>query len=100
MTPISARHVTPVRSRDLDRACDTYIEWRDACAAVQDAYRAWKGCVPSDGPLAFVLYERALDLEEHAADAYAGAIRRVRCLFPNRDTRPRIRCASTPGGRP
>jgi hypothetical protein len=62
----------------LDGALDAYINWREECIAVEDAYRTWAHARAEDVEGAFDDYEAALYREEHAANVYAGWIGRVR----------------------
>jgi hypothetical protein len=57
--------------RLADRATDAYVNWREECVAVQDAYEAWTHAGAERPPFAFEAYRRALDREERAANAYA-----------------------------
>jgi hypothetical protein len=59
------------RGRDIHKALDAYVEWRDACIGVRAAYGAWRGRRGSDAALAFYVYENALEREERAANVYA-----------------------------
>jgi hypothetical protein len=61
----------------LDAAFDTYLDWRERCDAVEGAYAYWAHSAPAEAARAFGAYERALDREESAADAYTAAITRV-----------------------
>jgi hypothetical protein len=63
------------RRRDVHKALDAYVEWRDACVAVQVAYGLWRSRRGSDRALAFYAYADALDREEHAANVYARLVR-------------------------
>jgi hypothetical protein len=63
------------RRRDVHKALDAYVEWRDACVAVQVAYGAWRIRRGNERLLAFYAYEDALDREERAANVYARLIR-------------------------
>jgi hypothetical protein len=58
----------------VDEAIGAYVEWREACAAVQDAYDRWARASSADAVLAFLDYAIALDTEEEASTAYAGPI--------------------------
>ncbi|HEY4827639.1 MAG TPA: hypothetical protein VIH85_12770 [Solirubrobacteraceae bacterium] len=67
----------PSRKRLIDKLVEAYVDWREACVQVDDAYRA---CARETGPwgaVAFGLYVATLDAEEQAADAYAGLVRRA-----------------------
>jgi hypothetical protein len=63
------------RRGDVHKALDAYVEWHDACIAVQAAYGVWRARRGSDRVLAFYAYEEALDREERAANVYARFIR-------------------------
>ena len=45
----------------IDQAIGAYIEWREACFAVQDAYDRWARARSADNVLAFLDYAIALD---------------------------------------
>jgi hypothetical protein len=65
------------RKRLVDDLVEAYVDWREACARVDDAYRL---CVSETGPrgrVAFGVYMAALDEEEEAAEVYAGLVRRA-----------------------
>lgn len=61
----------------VDEAMDGYIEWREECLRVWDAYRRWLSAVRPDTGLAARAYVAALDREERAAEVYAGLISRL-----------------------
>jgi hypothetical protein len=65
------------RKRLIDGLMDAYVDWRNACARVNDAYRSWGLDTGSRDRVTFVRYMAALDAEERAAQAYATAVRRV-----------------------
>src|ERR1700733_7102854 len=68
------------RKRLIDKLVEAYVDWREACVRVDDAYGA---CARETGPwgaVAFGLYLATLDAEEQAADAYAGLVRRAEKL--------------------
>jgi hypothetical protein len=58
-------------------AADAYIDWREECVAVWDAYQRWANAPPIDAPSAFAAYSAALDLEERAAEIYADLMGRI-----------------------
>ncbi len=64
-------------TRLVDRTIGAYVDWREACRAVHDAYRLWASATGPCAGLGFWRYEAALDAEERAAEAYAGLLRRV-----------------------
>jgi hypothetical protein len=70
---------------------DSYLDWRDECAAVSDAYRRWADASEVDATLAWRAYEAALDREEYASALYAGLIQRVGDLgAPDRERGARL----------
>lgn len=68
------------RERLVDRLVEAYIDWRETCAWVSDAYRSWTSETAPGDRAAFGLYMAALDAEEQAAEVYAGLVRRTRKL--------------------
>ena len=61
----------------VDRAMEAYVDWREACIWVNDAYLAWSGQRGSKADLAFGGYTAALDHEQRAAARYARVVDRV-----------------------
>jgi hypothetical protein len=79
--------MTLTRKRLVDKLIEAYVDWREACTRVDDAYRSWAGDTdPRDG-VAYGLYMAALDAEQQAADIYAGLVRRA-CRLPWSDDPP------------
>jgi hypothetical protein len=68
------------RRRLVDKLVESYVDWREASARVNDAYRFYVRETGSAGRVAFGLYMAALDAEEHAAEIYAGLVRRAERL--------------------
>jgi hypothetical protein len=64
-------------TRLVDRTIGAYVDWHEACRAVDDAYRVWAGATRPGARAAFWRYTAALDAEEHAAEVYAALVRRV-----------------------
>lgn len=60
--------------RLVDEVIDAYVDWREECAEVQDAYRRWTQASVADAELAFSGYRAALDREESASRAYAACV--------------------------
>jgi hypothetical protein len=60
----------PPTSTLIDAMMDTYVGWREECAAVDKAYRDWLGARREDRASAFATYTAALDREEYAAAEY------------------------------
>jgi hypothetical protein len=65
----------------IDEAMDAYVEWREECARVWDAYHRWLSAVRADAALAFPAYLAALDREERASEVYASLIGRLDHLW-------------------
>jgi hypothetical protein len=63
--------------RLIDCATDAYIDWREECVAVEDAYRRWAGADELDAEFAFAAYRAGLDREERASTHYGELLRRV-----------------------
>jgi hypothetical protein len=63
-----ARH-----SRVVDELVERYVDWREASAAVHQAYRWWSNASPREAAVRYAVYCAALDLEECAANLYARA---------------------------
>jgi hypothetical protein len=76
---------TTTASVRLDKVVDdavlAYAEWRQASAAVWDAYGRWEGTAGSDRVCAHAAYLAAIDQEQAAANAYADLIGRVTVLL-------------------
>jgi hypothetical protein len=58
-----------------------YVDWREASAAVWDAYWRWESAAGSDHVCAHAAYLAAVDQEEAAANAYAELIGRAAVLL-------------------
>jgi hypothetical protein len=65
------------RTRLVDKLVEAYVDWRETCVRVNDAYRFWASEAGPCGRVAFGLYVAALDAEEQAARVYAGFVRRA-----------------------
>jgi hypothetical protein len=61
----------------VDDVIDAYVNWREECLFVWDAYGRWSGGPPADATLAFAAYSAALDREERASASYAGLVSRL-----------------------
>jgi hypothetical protein len=66
-----------LKERLVDELVEAYIDWRETCAQVNDAYRSCAGQTAPRASVAFALYTTALDAEERAAQLYARLIRRA-----------------------
>ena len=65
------------RRRLVDELVEAYVDWRETCARVDDAYRFWASEPGSRGGVGFGLYVAALDAEQRAAEVYAALVRRA-----------------------
>jgi hypothetical protein len=65
------------RKRLVDKLMEAYVDWREACAHVNAAYRYWACETDSRDKVGFGLYVAALDAEQRAADVYAGLVGRA-----------------------
>lgn len=74
---VSSSKESTRRREAFDAAFDAYLDWRELCDAVQGAYAQWTRSGRADAAQAFRAYERALDREEIAADAYAAVVTQV-----------------------
>jgi predicted aminopeptidase len=85
MTPkILSRRSRPDRDERLrrknaliDEAMERYVEWREECAAVYDAYANWTDAPMEEADLPFAAYSAALDREQSAATVYGRALARL-----------------------
>ncbi len=66
-----------VRSELVDALVDAYVEWREECLALAQAYQRWSSGSAADRDLAFAAYRAALDREQQASSIYADRSRRV-----------------------
>ena len=64
-------------TRLVDRMISAYVDWREACRLVHDAYQSWASATGSRVRVAFWRYTAALDAEERAAEVYASLVRLV-----------------------
>ena len=67
----------PTQPEVIDRLMDMYVEWREECMEVWNAYGWWATAPPEDVRRGHEAYRAALDREEAAAKVYAGLMRRV-----------------------
>jgi len=64
----------------VDMLVEAYVDWREACVRVNDTYSDWISGTVLGCRVACARYVAALDAEQHAADVYAGLVRRFRKL--------------------
>lgn len=62
----------------VDTAFDAYLEWREECASVWDAYGCWRGAETREARATFWAYRAALEREEQAARNYALLVGQIR----------------------
>ena len=62
------------RDVHIDQAMERYVEWREECLAVEDAYTNWSSAPAGEAELPYAAYGAALDREQSAAAAYCRAI--------------------------
>ena len=74
------------RERLVDQLLEAYVDWREACARVDDAYRFCAGVSGARARVAFALYVAALDAEEQCAEVYAVLVRRADALVWSEDS--------------
>jgi hypothetical protein len=72
--PGDAIMISSVRNRAVDEVMDAYVNWRQECIRVSEAYQRWRTAVRADAALAFHAYLAALDREERAAEVYGRLI--------------------------
>jgi hypothetical protein len=65
------------RTALVDAAVEAYVDWREECLFVWDAYRRWSRAPRADATVAFAAYAAALDREERASTYYASRLSRV-----------------------
>ena len=73
------------RERLVDELVEAYIDWRETCGRVNDAYCSWASETGPRGRVTFGLYMAALDAEEQAAEVYVRVVRRADELPPSDD---------------
>ena len=61
----------------VDEAIEAYVDWREECAGVWDAYDRWALAPKIYAAGAFSAYRAALDREECASHAYADLLARI-----------------------
>lgn len=61
----------------LDETIQSYVDWREKCAAVWDSFDRWASAGGVEASTAFSAYRAALDQEECASHAYADLLART-----------------------
>jgi hypothetical protein len=82
---VKARKRSLHQKQIVDDAVTAYVEWREECLAVWNAYGSWASAPREDVRRAHAAYRAALDREEAAAKVYAGLMRRVGDLVETAD---------------
>jgi hypothetical protein len=76
-----------LRRELIDHLMDAYIDWREECITLGDAYERWLTVAVAERSLAFAAYRAALDREQQASSVYTDRFEMVsRKLAP----RPRL----------
>jgi predicted lipoprotein len=65
------------RERLADEVIETYVSWREACAAVDQTYADWCRSPRGERRLAHAVHVAAVDREESAAHTHREAVERV-----------------------
>lgn len=63
-----------VRSELLDDLMEVYVEWREECVSLYQAYERWTSSPVDERDLAFAAYSAALDREQQASAVYSDRI--------------------------
>jgi hypothetical protein len=62
---------TQIRPELIDDLMETYLEWREECIALRQAYERWSSGPVAERELSFAAYGAALDREQRASAVYA-----------------------------
>ena len=54
----------------IDELMDAYVEWREECVWLREAYEHWSSGSAEDRTLTFAAYGAALDREQRASAVY------------------------------
>ncbi len=68
---------TKVRPELIDVMMDVYVDWREECIALRNAYERWSSVGVAERGLAFAAYRAALDREDWASAVYADLVKSV-----------------------
>jgi hypothetical protein len=74
---VKARKRELQQKQIVDDAVIAYVEWREECTEVWNAYGWWGSAPSEDVRRAHAAYRAALDREEAAATVYARLMKRV-----------------------
>jgi hypothetical protein len=82
---------TQIQPELIDDLMETYLEWREECVGLADAYERWLSVPLAERSLPFAAYRAALDREEQASAVYADRVDRIeRQLLAPRPRRPAL----------
>jgi hypothetical protein len=59
----------------IDAVMDVYVDWREECIALRNAYEHWSSVRVAERELAFAAYRAALDREDRASAVYAALVK-------------------------
>jgi hypothetical protein len=82
---------TQIPAQLIDDPMDMYVEWREACVALDSAYKQWSSVKVAEKKSAFAAYTAALDWEEQASAVYEDRVNRV--VRELRGVRPNVAAA-------
>jgi hypothetical protein len=100
--PREETKMTPLIDRQLvDKAIEAYVDWREACIWVTDAYLVWSRQRGTNAAVTFDGYTAALDHEQRTAARYARVLDRVSVVVGRADAylEPRPAGATEASGR-
>src|SRR3954451_25012155 len=60
-----------LRRELIDHLMDAYVDWREECITLGNAYERWLTVAVAERSLAFAAYRAALDREQQASSVYA-----------------------------
>jgi hypothetical protein len=79
---------TQIQPDLIDDLMEIYVEWREECVRLGEAYERWLGAPVTERSLAFAAYRAALDGEEQASAVYADRVDRIERQLAPRPRRP------------
>ena len=88
-----------LKERLVDELAEAYIDWRETCVRVNDAYRSYAGETGPHRQAALALYTTALDTEQQAAEVYAALVNRAHEIPPSENPPHQPPRGPTPGTR-
>lgn len=66
-----------IRPELIDDPVEMYVEWREECLALREAWERWSTGPAAEREPAFAAYRAALDREEQASAVYADRLNRI-----------------------